>query len=142
MFSAPLRWASDPETADHICCQQHHFAEFAGYWETTSFPRQLPAGESRITFYDVTTHRPLYVAPVGRSWDEFYVESQHHGWPSFRDEEVVHENVFVADDGDILSVNGTRRGLSASGRCLFAIHRLDVYPVTASDSAERHGREV
>ena len=110
VFSAPLRWGSDPATADRICCQQHHYAEFAGYWERTSFPRQLPAGESRITFYDVTTHRPLYTAPVGRSWDEFYEESHHHGWPSFRDEEVVHENVFVADDGEILSVNGTHLG--------------------------------
>jgi len=42
----------------------------------------------KMTFYDSNTGKPLFEAPVGRTWQEFIDESRHHGWPSFRDEEV------------------------------------------------------
>jgi len=35
------------------------------------------------------------MAPVNRSTDDFIAESKTHGWPSFRDDEVVWENVRV-----------------------------------------------
>jgi hypothetical protein len=41
-----------------------------------------------IIFYDSVTGKPLFVAPRGRSFEEFRKESVAHGWPSFRDEEV------------------------------------------------------
>lgn len=70
----------------------------------------LPAGVTEITFYDVATNLPLFVAPRGRTWSEFYVESLHHGWPSFRDAEVVQSNVCVHINGETQSVNGTHLG--------------------------------
>jgi hypothetical protein len=40
------------------------------------------------TFYDSVTGKPLFVAPRGRTFEEFEIESKKHGWPSFRDDEV------------------------------------------------------
>ena len=110
VFSAPLRWGSKPDTADHICCKQHRYAEYAGYWLTTSIPRELPTGQT-ITFYDPSTGLPLFIAPVGRSYAAFFSESVDHGWPSFRDEEVVAENVRSLPGGETVSINGTRAPL-------------------------------
>ena len=84
IVSAPLLWGSEPETADRICCNNHRWAEFSGYWTSTTFPMTLPAGQSTITFYDVSSGLPLFVAPVGRSYDAFILESTQHGWPSTR----------------------------------------------------------
>lgn len=105
----PLRWGADAGTADHICCNNHRWAEYSGYWLTTSFPKTLNAGET-ITFYDVVSGLPLFRAPVGRTWADFYTESEHHGWPSFRDEEIFPENVLVLPDGETVSVNRTHLG--------------------------------
>lgn len=37
-------------------------------------------------------------------------ESDAHGWPSFRDEEVVWDNVRCLRDGESVSVDGTHLG--------------------------------
>ena len=63
-----------------------------------------------ITFYDSVTGKPLFVAPKGRTFEEFKTESLIHGWPSFRDEEVVWENVRVLKDGETVSLTGTHLG--------------------------------
>ena len=34
------------------------------------------------------TGKALFIAPRGRTFEEFKEESLGHGWPSFRDEEV------------------------------------------------------
>ena len=34
---ATLRWNSDRETADRICCFNRHYAEHSGYFTGTSF---------------------------------------------------------------------------------------------------------
>ena len=93
-----LRWKCSVETADKICNFNRHYAEYAGYWEReTSFLPDLKAAggndAKEITFYDSNTGNPLFTAPRGRSWEEFVAESRSHGWPSFRDEETIVENV-------------------------------------------------
>ena len=53
----------------------------------------------------------MFVAPINRSVDEFIEESKYHGWPSFRDQEVVWENVRVLkSSGETVSVSGTHLG--------------------------------
>ena len=42
-----------------------------------------------ITFYDSVTGKPLFIAPRERTFEEFRKESEDHGWPSFRDQEVI-----------------------------------------------------
>mmetsp|Transcript_18481 Transcript_18481/g.34637 ORF Transcript_18481/g.34637 Transcript_18481/m.34637 type:complete len:238 (+) Transcript_18481:60-773(+) len=103
-----LRWNVDWNTADRICSFNRHFAEYAGYWRSTSFLQD--ANRQGETFYDSVTGKPLFVAPQGRTWEEFEKESLSHGWPSFRDEEVVWENVRCLPGGECVSVDGTHLG--------------------------------
>ena len=100
--------------ADRICSFNRHFAEPSGYFEytrKTSFLTDISHDEE-ITFYDSVSGKPLYIAPRGRTFDQFLQESKHHGWPSFRDDEVVWENVRCLKDGEAVSVDGTHVSLS------------------------------
>eukprot|EP01084_Bolivina_argentea_P065781 119920_1 len=104
-----LRWNCDKDTADNICCYNRDYAEYNGYWETTTFLKEVNRNNvSR--FYDSVTGKLLFIAPIGRSFDEFEKESKGHGWPSFRDEEVVWDNVRCLKDGECVSVDGTHLG--------------------------------
>lgn len=47
---------------------------------------------------------------AGRSWGDFIEESKAHGWPSFRDDEVLTEHVRVLKDGECVSDSGTHLG--------------------------------
>ena len=60
----------------------------------------------------MTAFYPLnFVAPIGRTMDQFLAESNVHGWPSFRDQEVVWENMRVLkSSGEAVSVDGTHLG--------------------------------
>jgi hypothetical protein len=104
--------------ADKICNYNRHFAEMGGYFRSTSFEDAVLEAKGPITFYDSVTGKPLFVAPLNRSPEEFLRESEIHGWPSFRDEEVVWENVRVLkNSGETVSVDGkfccSRRTLGA-----------------------------
>eukprot|EP00421_Protoceratium_reticulatum_P026698 CAMPEP_0168480202 /NCGR_PEP_ID=MMETSP0228-20121227/63870_1 /TAXON_ID=133427 /ORGANISM="Protoceratium reticulatum, Strain CCCM 535 (=CCMP 1889)" /LENGTH=184 /DNA_ID=CAMNT_0008496523 /DNA_START=5 /DNA_END=559 /DNA_ORIENTATION=- len=123
---SPLRWNVDSGLADNICCFNRHYAERAGYFPRTEFPVSKPA-EGEITFYDSVCGLPLFVAPRGRSWEAFLRESRAHGWPSFRDEEVVTENVRVLRDGETVSITGTHLGHNLpDGRNRYCINLVAV----------------
>jgi hypothetical protein len=104
-----LRWGCDWDKADQICNYNRHYAEFSGYWKTTSFLTNTDTRTSsfRQTFYDSNTGKPLFYAPIDRTWDEWIAESSKHGWPSFRDSEVNWDNVRVLPNGETVSVDGT-----------------------------------
>ena len=63
-----------------------------------------------MTYYDSVTGKPLFIAPRGRTLDQFISESRAHGWPSFRDDEVVWDNVRAVGSGEMVSVDGTHLG--------------------------------
>mmetsp|Transcript_22338 Transcript_22338/g.25132 ORF Transcript_22338/g.25132 Transcript_22338/m.25132 type:complete len:150 (-) Transcript_22338:161-610(-) len=95
----------DYEMADRICCHNHHYAEPKGYLnepQVAIFDKLNPDEET--IFYDVVCGLPLFIAPRGRSFADFQAESLHHGWPSFRPEEMISENVILHDDGRMESV--------------------------------------
>lgn len=79
-----------------------------GYWETTSFLNEVD--KSGTTFYDSITGKALFAIPRGRSYEEWEAESRHHGWPSFRDEEVIWEDFRCLANGEAVSTNGTHLG--------------------------------
>jgi peptide methionine sulfoxide reductase MsrB len=106
---ASLLWGCDASTADRICTRNRHYAEHSGYFRTTTFMDEVDR-ERETTYYDSVSGKPLFIAPRGRSFDEFAAESKSHGWPSFRDEEVVWENVRVLDGGETVSLGGTHLG--------------------------------
>jgi len=63
------------------------------------------------TFYDSVCGVPLFRAPVGRTLQEFQEDTDEHGWPSFRSEEVLTENVITDEKTkDVKSVCGTHLG--------------------------------
>ncbi len=106
-----LRWNCDYDTADRICNFNRHYAEYAGYWESTAFLNSIKDEEGPIKFYDSVTGSHLFTAPIGRSMEEFIKESRAHGWPSFRDQEVVWEGgVRCLANGECISDTGTHLG--------------------------------
>lgn len=105
-----LRWGCDYDTADRICNFNRHYAEYAGYWQTTSFLKEIKDSDGPIDFYDSVTGELLFTAPVGRTMEQFLLESQSHGWPSFRDEETHWEYVRCLKNGECISTSGTHLG--------------------------------
>ena len=110
-----LRWKCDAETADRICNFNRHYAEHAGYWEGTAFLQTAKEEgideQTPMKFYDSVTGTHLFTAPVGRSMDSFLKESKSHGWPSFRDQEVVWDGgVMCLPNGECVSETGTHLG--------------------------------
>lgn len=101
-----LKWNVDRENADRITNYNRRFAEYGGYWKQTNFLKEVSRTEP-TTYYDSVTGKPLFRAPIGRSMEEFLAESNVHGWPSFRDQEVVWENTRVLRDGETVSTTGT-----------------------------------
>jgi peptide methionine sulfoxide reductase MsrB len=64
-----------------------------------------------ISFYAFSIlHRSLYEAPKGRSWHDFLSESKSHGWPSFRDPEVIWDDARCMKNGEAVSLAGTHLG--------------------------------
>lgn len=107
-----LRWGCDRELANKICCYNRHYAEPSGYFLDTrknSFLNDISRDEKTV-FYDSVSGKPLYIAPQTRSFEDFIKESQIHGWPSFRDEEVNWDNVRCLKNGETVSVDGTHLG--------------------------------
>jgi len=105
-----LRFDVSRKVADRICSYNRNFAEFAGYFKDTKFQSDLLSSQGPVTYYDSVTGKPLFVAPIGRSVDNFLKETEVHGWPSFRDEEVVWDNVRILRGGETVSVDGTHLG--------------------------------
>jgi hypothetical protein len=107
-----LLYGVSNKLADRICNYNRHFAEMGGYFRSTNFEDVvLEAKGQPITFYDSVTGKPLFVAPIGRSVEDLLTESEIHGWPSFRDSEVVWENVRVLrNSGETVSIDGTHLG--------------------------------
>uniref|UniRef100_A0A7S4ANY9 Uncharacterized protein n=1 Tax=Pseudo-nitzschia australis TaxID=44445 RepID=A0A7S4ANY9_9STRA len=110
-----LRWEVDWDTADRINNFNRHYAEFAGYWESTSFLSEFKENieneSGEVTFYDSGWKgSPLFTAPRDRSWKDFIAESKKHGWPSFRDSEVDWDYARVLPGGEMVSVDGSHLG--------------------------------
>lgn len=62
------------------------------------------------TFYDSVCGVPLFRAPVNRTLEDFKADTDEHGWPSFRLEEVVQAHVTHDADGFVYSSCGTHLG--------------------------------
>jgi len=101
------------------------YSERPGYWlQRKPFLKELKGkveeGEKEV-FYDSSTGKLLFTAPIDRSWEDWIQETRDHGWPSFRDNEVNWENVRVLPNGETVSVDGTH--------LVSRIHNGDCNPV-------------
>ena len=134
-----LKWNADRALADRICNFNRHGAEQFGYWsKRTTFLNSneveaILRGE-QVTFYDSNTGKALFVAPKGRTAKEFLKESTSHGWPSFRDEEVVWENVRILKNGEAVSKDGTHLGHNLpDGKNRYCINLVSVAGIEKSE---------
>jgi hypothetical protein len=103
----------DRAKADEICCFNRHYAEHSGYFATRSvgwLADMKQTGDTARVFYDSVHGRPIFKAPVGRSLAQFLDESSHHGWPSFRDDEVDWTYVRVLPGGEVVTTEGVHLG--------------------------------
>lgn len=104
----------DNETlADAVCCDTRvkPYAEPQFLFEAPDIAlfSRLEAGVT--TFYDSVCGIPLFRAPVNRTLNEFRADTKEHGWPSFRQAEVVRENVQTdLASGFVSSKCGTHLG--------------------------------
>lgn len=104
-----LKWGCDYDTADRVCNFNRHYAEHAGYWQSTGYLKEVNRDEP-TKYYDAVTGNHLFTAPVGRAMDDYLKESTSHGWPSFRDDEVNWDYVRCLPNGECVSVTGTHLG--------------------------------
>ena len=132
----PLRWGADTREAQNICCFNRHYAERRGSWVTSSFLREQRGKVT--TFYDSVTGKPLFRAPLGRTWQEFEKESREHGWPSFRDAEVISDSTRVLEDGEVVSEDGTHLGhnLPDSRGNRYCINLVSVAGIETAEEGE------
>jgi len=131
----------DYETADRICCHNHHWAERSGYFAEPGRDLFSKIDEHGLTtFYDSVCGLPLFVAPKERSFEEWKEESEHHGWPSFRPAELVSENVIIHSGGRMESKCGTHLGhnLPQGGVDRYCIDLVCIAgkPLTANETKE------
>eukprot|EP00494_Astrolonche_serrata_P018041 UN18232 len=97
------------EQYDEICCDNAQYAESWGFLNIVDLWSQVDQ-DVVTTFYDSSCNIPLFRAPTDRTFEEWQNESNAHGWPSFRDQEVVWDNVIVKDDGEVVSKCSTHLG--------------------------------
>jgi hypothetical protein len=87
---------SSESLAEAICCDIRYrgYAETPGTYarpDVLLFKHMNLSGET--TFYDPVCGIPLFIVPRGRNISSFIEETKEHGWPSFRDAEIVNGNV-------------------------------------------------
>lgn len=100
--------------AEAVCCDKRTLtvAEPQGLFEAPDINLFGAINKSKVTtFYDSVCGLPLFKAPVNRSFQDFFDDTNEHGWPSFRTGEVALQNVIVdAATGEVKSSCGTHLG--------------------------------
>jgi len=109
--TVPVAVSAAETLADAVCCDTRTkvYAEPQFLYQAPDIAlfKQL---SGVTTFYDSTCGVPLFKAPVNRSLADFKADTDEHGWPSFRKEEVFSEHVTVDKDGFVYSSCGTHLG--------------------------------
>ncbi|KAK3287171.1 hypothetical protein CYMTET_5301 [Cymbomonas tetramitiformis] len=106
---------ADGETlADAVCCDSlfKPYAEPRGTYardDVALFSKMNPNGTT--TFYDSVCGIPLFTAPRGRTLADFQADTEEHGWPSFRQDELIKGSSHINHEtGEVLSKCGTHLG--------------------------------
>ena len=106
--------STNESLATAVCCDARNelYAEPQGLYAELNLFAQLDPGGAATTFYDSACGLPLFRAPVNRTLADFEADTRAHGWPSFREAEVVRENVRTNQPkpGLVTSACGTHLG--------------------------------
>jgi len=94
--TVPVPVDADETLADAVCCDSRvvFYAEPQFLYSAPDIAL-FDKLSGVTTFYDSVCGLPLFKAPVGRSMADFKADTEEHGWPSFRSEEVIKENVIT-----------------------------------------------
>lgn len=96
-----------------VCCDKYFkpFAEPSGFYARPDIQmfEHMNHGKTTI-FYDTVCGLPLFEAPINRTFAEFKAETNKYGWPSFRKDEIVGNNVKILASGELVSACGTHLG--------------------------------
>lgn len=99
--------------AEAVCCDKYFkpFAEPSGFYARPDVQlfEHMNVGKTTI-FYDSICGLPLFEAPRNRTFAEFKAETNKYGWPSFRKDEIVGNNVKILASGELVSACGTHLG--------------------------------
>merc|ERR1712176_157115 len=115
-FIIPL--PEDESIVDAICCDPNFkgFAEPVGTYargDVNLFGILDPHGNrtAEYTFFDPICGIPLFTVGSARPFAEFRAETEEHGWPSFRPEELVNNNAYIEEGSNLVySRCGTHLG--------------------------------
>jgi peptide methionine sulfoxide reductase MsrB len=111
--TVPVPVDPDESLAEAVCCDDRTkvFAEPQFLFEAPDVALFSRLQEGTTVFYDSVCGAPLFRAPVGRTAEDFRADTTEHGWPSFRPEEVVQQNVVTnTTTGLVYSTCGTHLG--------------------------------
>jgi hypothetical protein len=104
---------SDMSLPAAVCCDPNQpYPEPNGFFARPDVAlfSHINASSGVTTFYDSVCGVPVFQAPMGRTFAEWQAETEEHGWPSFRSEEVVKDNIVVSTSGTVTSKCGTALG--------------------------------
>ena len=109
----PDPFGTNESLAAAVCCDSRNeaYAEPQNLYDQLGLFAALdPQGIT--TFYDSACGLPLFRTPVNRTLAEFEADTKEHGWPSFREGEVFHDNVRTNSPkpGLVTSACGTHLG--------------------------------
>jgi len=111
--TVPVPVDPDESLAEAVCCDARTrlAAEPQFLFEAPDVALFSSLQEGATVFYDSVCGAPLFRAPVGRTAEDFRADTTEHGWPSFRPEEVVQQNVVTnTTTGLVYSACGTHLG--------------------------------
>jgi peptide methionine sulfoxide reductase MsrB len=130
-LQSELRFGTAQRSAEYgwICCENHTKVKAGQPWtvddgiaEPQGSLREPPVdlfdkAHDGMVFYDSKCGIPLFQLGA-RPVEVWKAESNHNGWPSFRDEEVVqlYENVIEMHTGEVVSSCGTHLGRNKRDR--------------------------
>ncbi|CAK9079961.1 Hypothetical protein SCF082_LOCUS38141, partial [Durusdinium trenchii] len=117
-WSPPGTQVSDcsdkPKTMPELCRPSHGHLSPSLRWGISADLKVGPftaeaTEKNPLVFFDSACDVPLFKAPVGRNTSQWLEESAH-GWPSFRSQEMVSENLVTFAGGEVQSRCGTHLG--------------------------------
>lgn len=112
-LTVPVAVDPDESLATAICCdtRTQGYAEPQYLYSSpyVSFFKHVKQNGVTI-FYDSVCGVPVFKAPVNRSLSSFEADTHSTGWPNFRPEEAIQENIRISADGIVVSSCGTHLG--------------------------------
>ena len=105
---------------------------FYNYFLATKWKNSIDKTGKPTIYYCSVTGKPLFKAPIGRKFLDFYNECLDVGWPCFRDNETNWNHVRVLLDGEIITVYGVHLGRVYQDEKGANVYSIDVVAIAGN----------